>query len=125
MKTLSKNNDLIIQISERGNSIIVLNKTNYLDKIYNILSDSKKFGKSSVLDDKHFNFNIGIEKKLTNLLKELKSSETISEIDYQNLKPRDSSFGVVYGLCKTHKMSLTNAPHLDSFYQQIKLPLTI
>ena len=34
---------------------------------------------------------IGIEKKLTNLRKEIKASETISEIDYKKLKPRGSN----------------------------------
>ena len=65
---------------------------------------------ASVVDEKHLNF-IGIEKKLTNLLKELKASETISEIDYKKLQLRSSSFG--------------NVCHLDLFHQQLKLPLII
>ena len=116
---------MIIQKSDKGNSIVLIDKSDYLDKMYNILSDFKKFVKSSVVDEKHLNFIIGIEKKLTNLLKELKASETISENDYKKLKPRGSSFGVLYGLCKTHKRSLTNVYHLDLFCQQLKLPLTI
>ena len=67
--------------------------------MYNILSDSKKFVKSSLFDDKHLSFIIAIEKKLTDLLKELKALEAISETNYKNLKPRSSSFGVLYGLC--------------------------
>ena len=39
------------------------------------------------MDKSHLTFIITIEKKLTNLLKELKASETISEIDYKKLKP--------------------------------------
>ena len=81
LKTLSKNNDLIMRKSDKGNSIVLINKSAYLDKIYNILSDSRKIVKTSVVDEKHLNFIIGIEKKLTNLLKELKVSKTISEID--------------------------------------------
>ena len=81
--------------------------------------------KSSIVDDKRHNFIIGIEKKLTDLLKELKASETISEIDYKKLKPRGSSFGVLYCLCKTHKEVLKNCHHLDLFCQQSRLPLTI
>ena len=50
------------------------------------------------------------EKKLTELLKELQASETISETDYKELKPRGSSFGDLYGLCKTHKKVLNNCP---------------
>ena len=53
--------------------------------MHNILSDSKKYVKSSVVDEKHLNFIIGTEKKLNYLLKELKASETTSEIDYKNL----------------------------------------
>ena len=79
MKTLSKNKDLIIRKSDKGNSIVLINKGDHLDKMYNILSDSKKF----VVDDKHFNFLIGIGKKLNDLLKELKASEAISKVDYK------------------------------------------
>ena len=93
--------------------------------MYNILPDSKKFVKFSVVDDRRLNFIIGIEKKLISLLKELKSSETISKIDYKNLNQEILVllFYMVYA--KPIKRSLTNAHHLDSFYQQIKLPLTI
>ena len=110
LETLSKNNDLIIHRSDKANSIVLINKGDYLDKMYNILSDSKKFVKSSVLDGKHLNFIIGIQKKLTSLLKELKASENISENDYKKLKPRGSSFGVLYSLCKTHKKLLDKCP---------------
>ena len=38
LKTLSKNKDLIIQKSDKGTSIVLINKSDYLDKMYNILS---------------------------------------------------------------------------------------
>ena len=79
--------------------------------------------KSSVVNDKHLNFIFETEKKLNDLLKELKTSETISEIDYKILKPRACSFGVLYGLWKTHKKVLGKCllfRHILS-----KLPLTI
>ena len=78
--------------------------------------------KSSVVDDKHLNFIIGIEKKLTNLLKELKASEAISETNYKKLKPRGSSFGVLYGLCKTHKKVLDKCPPFRPILSAIKSP---
>ena len=83
LKTLSKNKDLIIQKSDKGNSIVLINKSNYLEKMYNILSGSKKFVKSSVVNYKHLNFINGIEKKLTDLSKKLKASGAISEIGYK------------------------------------------
>ena len=122
MKTLSKNKDLIIKKSDQCNSIVLINKSDYLDKMYNILSDSKKFVKSSLVDDKHLNFIIGIEKKLTDLLKELKASEAISEIYYKKLKPRGSSYGVLYGLCKTHKKVLHKSPPFRPLLLAMKTP---
>ena len=86
----------------------------------NILSDSKKFVKPSVVDEKHLNFIIGIEKKLTNSLKELKASGTISENDYKKVKPRISSFGVLYGLCKTHKKVLDKCSPFRPILSAIK-----
>ena len=56
-------------MSDKGNSVVLINESDYLAKMYNILSDSKKFVEYSVVDGKHFNFVIVIEKKLTNLLK--------------------------------------------------------
>ena len=111
---------MILQKLDQGNSIVLINKSDYLDKMYSILLDSKKFVKSSVVDDKHLNFIIGIEKKLTNLLKQLKASEAISEIDYKKLK--GSSFGVLYGLCKTHKKVLDKCPPFRPILSAIKTP---
>ena len=85
LKTLFENKDLIIQKSDKGNSIVLINKSDYLGRIYNILSDSKKIVISSVLDDKHLNFIIGIEKKLTYLLKELKHHKLFQKLITKNL----------------------------------------
>ena len=85
-----------------------------------VLSDSNKFVKSSVVDDKHLNSIIEIEKKLTDLLKEMKASEVISKIDYKKRKPRDSSFGVLYGLCKTHEKVLDKCPLFRPILSAIK-----
>ena len=74
------------------------------------------------MDGKHVNFIVGIEKKLTDLLKELKASESISEIDYKNLKPRGSSFGVLNGLCKTHEKVLDECPPFRPILSAIKTP---
>ena len=60
--------------------------------------------------------------ELTNLLKKLKVSETISEIDYKKLKPRGFSFAVLDGLCKTHKKVLHKCPPLRPISSTIKTP---
>ena len=48
------------------------------------------------MDKNHPTFIVAIENKLTNLLKEIKASETILEIDYKSNS--SSCFGILYGL---------------------------
>ena len=50
LNTLSKNKDLLILKSDKDNSMVLIDKSDYLDKMCNILSDSKKFVQSSVVD---------------------------------------------------------------------------
>ena len=42
LKQLSINKDIVIQKSDKGNSIVILNKSDYFDKVKEILSDTKK-----------------------------------------------------------------------------------
>ena len=65
-------------------------------KLYNDKCAASSLNNDEILTLKTLSKNnylviIGIEKKLTNLRKELKASETISEIDYKKLKPRGSN----------------------------------
>ena len=45
LKGLSANNDLIIQKSDKGNSVVLLNRNDYIKRLNEILSDSSKFKK--------------------------------------------------------------------------------
>ena len=88
----------------------------------NILSDSSKFTKVSVDEDKQLNFIVNVEKHVTGLLKDLKNSEVISETVYKSLKPGSSRFRILYGLCKGHKQLVDNCPHFRSIMSAIKTP---
>ena len=48
LKDLIKNRDLIIQKADKGNTVVILNKNDYIFKIKVILSDSSKFQKLSI-----------------------------------------------------------------------------
>ena len=99
LKSLSKNKNLIIQKLDKGNSIALIEKSDYLEKMRNILSDSRKFTQVSVTEDKQLNFIANVEKHITDLLKDLKNCEVISESVYKSLKPRASKFEILHGLC--------------------------
>ena len=110
LKSLSKNISLIIQKSDKGYSIAISDRSNYLEIMRSILSDSSKFTQVSISEDKQLNFIFDVEKYITELLKDLKISEVISETVYKSLKPRGSKFGILYGLCKVQKQLVDDCP---------------
>ena len=88
----------------------------------NILSDSSNFTQVSVAEDKQLNFIVNFEKHITDLLRDLKNSKIIFETVYKSLKPRDSRFGILYGLCKVHKQLVDNCPPFRPIKSAIKTP---
>ena len=43
LKDLIENRDLVIQKADKGNTVVILNKNDYISKLKVILSDSSKF----------------------------------------------------------------------------------
>ena len=73
LRSLSKNISLIIQKSDNGNSVAIIDKSDYLEKMRSILSDSSKFTQVSISEDKQLKFLFDVEKHITDLLKDLKN----------------------------------------------------
>ena len=82
----------------------------YIKHIDKILSDTNKFSKVSVSENKYLNFIIGIEKQITDLLLKLKKLGIFTEDYSKKIKPIGSRFGILYGLCKTHKKTDGKCP---------------
>ena len=78
LQNLSKNKDLIIQKSDKGNSTVIVQRQDYLMKMND--SDHKKFSKVSLKDDTLLNFVINQEKQVDKVLKELAESKNMTEI---------------------------------------------
>ena len=108
LKGLSTNNDLIIQKSDKGNSVVLLNRNDYIKRLNKMLSDSSIFKKRNVKPGKEINFLCQQEDRLTKFLKKVKKS--ISEKLYEELYPRGSQPGIMYGLSKIHKPLINNFP---------------
>ena len=75
LQNLSKNKDLIIQKSDKGNFVVIVQRQECLKKI-NILTDQKKFSKVSLEDDTLFNFALNQEKHVDKVLKKLVESKS-------------------------------------------------
>ena len=82
-----KNVNLVIQKTDKGNTIVILDKDSYLKSVETILKDSSELKKIPVVPDKDLNYIITSEKRVTDLLKKLKNKNTISEETYNKLRP--------------------------------------
>ena len=87
---------------------MVVDKADYLDKMDNLLNDTRKFEKINLKNDGILNFAINQEKRVDNILKKLVASKSISEETRRSLKPVGTRPGIMYGLCKVHKDIIDN-----------------
>ena len=115
-----KTNNLIVQKSHEGNSITIIDKKFYLQKMQNISSDWSKFTQIFVAKNKKLNSIVNVEKHTRDLLKDFKKFEVIFKTVYNILKPRCSRLGILNGLCKIHKMLVDNCPTFWPFMPGIK-----
>ena len=82
LKILLKNKDIIVQKTDKGNTVVILNRKDYVCKKKNILNDSSKFHKVYIDHDKILNHLIHMENKVTDVLKilEAKKKSPLSNI---------------------------------------------
>ena len=100
----------------------LLTKTITSKKMRNILSDSSKFSQVFVRKDKQLNFIVTDEKHITDVLKDFKKSEVISETVYKKLKRRGSRFDIFYGICKVSKQLVDNCPTFGPVMSAVETP---
>ena len=101
---------MIIQKSDKGNSVVIVQRQDYLKKMNDILSDQKKFSKVSLKDDTLLNFAINEEKHADKVLKKLVESKSMTEKTRKSLKPVGTRTGVMHGSCKAPKASVGICP---------------
>ena len=81
LTNLSKNKDLIIQKSDKGNSAVIVDKDTYIKRMENLLSDQRNFEKVTLKNDAFLNFVVNQEKPIDTIFKNLvESSSMLKEI---------------------------------------------
>ena len=103
LSNLSNNENIIIQISDKGNSVVLLDKYKYLEGMYKILNSNAKFEMFQFAHDKELNYVLNLEKKIINVLKDLNKKEEITEVDYNYLYLCGSRPGILYGMANVPK----------------------
>ena len=102
--------DIVTQKANKGNTVVITDRTKYLEGIKSLLSDSSKFI--------WLNCIINLENKLKDCLKVLKNEETISEKEFDNICPVGTTPDILYGNPKVHEQSLTTLRNFELIYQQ-------
>ena len=90
-------NNLAIAKADKGNSIVILPKAQYMEKMGNILSDSSKF-KQIEEDD-----TLSNQEKFKNFLRSHKDEFGWSDKEYKDIYPTAAATPKLYGLPKIHK----------------------
>ena len=106
LRDLSSHEDIIIQKADKGNSAVIVNKNDYLNRMKEILSDIDKFKTLDVKPRKELNCLLQHEDKLVNFLKRVKKS--LGEEVYKDLYPQGSQPRVLYVFSKIHEPLVTN-----------------
>ena len=94
LKGLSSNKNIILQKADKGNSVVLVNKADYIKRMKELLSDVSKFKEITVEPGKEINLLLQHEGKLIEFLKQIKSSVTTDL--YKHLYPQGSQPGIMY-----------------------------
>ena len=106
LANLSKNKDIVIQKSDKGNSAVIVDKDTYIKRMENLLSDQRKFEKVTLKNDTFLNFVVNQESITDTIFKKLVDSNSISKEMCKFVKPVGTRAGIMYGNCKVHKQQV-------------------
>ena len=110
LKNLGSQNDLVVQKSDKGNSVVIIDKHAYVRKVEELLSDPNKFQKLNIKPGKELQAVEKMEARVRNILKKLLASNKIDKKQFEKLKPIGSRPGILYGLAKIHKPLVNGLP---------------
>ena len=82
LKKLGKNSNLKICKPDKGNGVVIMNTTDYVEKMSNILNDNTKFRKCKDHEG-IYNHNLKMEDKINYFLRKIKKQDVINESEYK------------------------------------------
>ena len=103
---LSKDKTIIVNKADKGNAIVIQNKSDYENKMFDLLSDKSKF------ECLEYDPTIERENSLKSFLNRLR--DNFNKNEFRNVKPEGSKAGVLYGLTKVHKKNNAIRPIISS-----------
>ena len=114
LKDIMSNDRIVVLRPDKGSGVAIMNKDDYLNKMYEVLSDNKRF----LPDTKSKDMTHQTERSVCQLINKLLQDKVIDKTLHTSLRPRGSHLPRMYGLPKTHKnaaplrpiLAMTNSP---------------
>ena len=72
--------------------------------------------------DKELNYILKLDKKIIDVLKDLKNKEEITEVDYNHLHSCGSRPGILHGMAKVHQPVINPCPSLRPISSAMNTP---
>ena len=94
LASLSKNKDIVIQKSDKGNSVVIVDKETYIKRMENLLSDERKFERVTLKNDAFLNFVVNQGKHIDTIFKNLVDSNSMSKEMRKSIKPVATRSGI-------------------------------
>ena len=98
---LQNNHVIIITKPDKGSGVVVLNKSDHVDKMNKILNDQSKFKRLGSVSSKDNTANI--ESRLQKRLLDFVKADFMPKWTYDTIRPPGLQTLRVHGLLKTHK----------------------
>ena len=119
---LIKNKNVVIKKSDKGNSVVLIDKFVYTNGIKNFSDNPRQFEKINIDQNKKLNFILNCEQKVTEIFKEIKNKNPINKNLYNKLRPVDSHARVLYAFAKVHKKIIDGCPAFQPILLAIGTP---
>ena len=104
LKSLRSDESILIVPADKGRSTVVINKTDYMEKVSEHLNDETTYREVAS------NPTNTLQSKVNSELKSLKDENSLSDEQYKHLRSTTASTPLFYALIKTHKLNYPIRP---------------
>ena len=111
LQALAKRKDLVITKPDKGNGVVIMDKSDYIQKMNLVLEDTSKFVKTPNRD--LYKATIALETQVRFVLKKLQNHNIIDKFKYEKTYPRGSR----PCLLTVYLKSTNKGHHLDQSYR--------
>ena len=111
---LRKDNNIYLIKPDKGNGVVIINRTDYNSRMLNILDDNTKFERINLKKSNIYKETTRREDAVRTPINELKSNDIISEHLSKELNHIGSRPGIMYGLPKVHKPNFPLRPIISA-----------